>query len=215
MLTVFAGVPAVTLPLGRWDRMTGAASSHERQLERIAEDIEAMRVLGVKAARWDELEAQYRIGKAGIDGLADLLAGAMSDAAELWLPAGVGGHVDHVAARDAGLRAVQANRGARVVLYADFPYVTEHGWPAWLTGGPAEPFLDAAGWLDDELAARDLDAARLEPLVARLDRAESAHKRRIIETYASQLPGLRLGKAQLDCDPTLLAFELAWEYRWR
>ena len=77
------------------------------------------------------------------------IAEHLTSADEVWLPAAIGRHPDHVLARDAGLRAAAAVGHDDVVLYADFPYVISYGWPSWLSRQPADPYLNPEIWLAD------------------------------------------------------------------
>jgi LmbE family N-acetylglucosaminyl deacetylase len=208
--TVFAGVPHAEAPLGAWDRLTGATSSRERQLERLAEDDAAMQLAGARAVRLDELDEQYRDGRAvDVGMLASRLDTLIDGVSEVWLPAGIG-HDDHLAAREAGVAAARRAGHREVVLYADFPHVVPYGWPAWVTGNPAEPYLNIDAWFSDEMRRRGLDPEHLSPEVVRLGTEGAEFKRRLIESYPSQLPALFLDAGHLERDPSLLGFEVLW-----
>lgn len=209
--TVFTALPAAGRPASWWDRLTGAASSVQRQRERLAEDAAAMRLLSATAVHLGAADAQYRDGDPDLGPVIARLTELMAGAREVWLPSAIGGHRDHRFTRDAGLRAAAAAGYRELMLYADFPYVIAYGWPGWVTGRPAATtYLDAAFWLAEEIAGAGLDASRLTPVVTRLSAAQRELKAEIIAAYQSQAPALRLAPDDLAADPAKLDFELAW-----
>ncbi|MHA6762991.1 PIG-L family deacetylase [Streptacidiphilus sp. PAMC 29251] len=210
VVTVFAGLPPVDRPATWWDRLTGATGgSRARQLERLAEDSEALRLLGAKSVHLDQLEELHRDGPPELDAIAAQLADHYAGADGIWLPAGIGGHQDHVLTRDAGLRAAAATGHREVVLYADFPYVISYGWPA-AVSGTAEPLLDADFWLADQIEATGLDPAALTPMAVTLDAAQRVLKARVAAAYRTQAPALGIGPRALAADPSKFDHELAW-----
>ena len=208
--TVFTAVPPADCPASWWDRLTGATDSATRQRERLAEDEAAMRLLSATAVHLGEPDAQYRTGDPDLGGAVERLTGLLAGADEVWLPSAIGGHRDHAFARDAGLRAAAAAGHRDVTLYADFPYVIAYGWPEWVSGQPGPAHLDAAFWLDDQLAGTGLDPSCLTPVVTRLSQAQRDLKAAVIAAYASQAAVLRLSPDDLAADPAKLDFELAW-----
>jgi len=210
VVTVFAALPAFDIPASWWDRLTNATSSRERQQQRLAEDQAAMQLLSARGVYLDQPEALYRNGDPDLDGIAGQLTGLFQTADAVWLPSAIGGHRDHVFARDAGMRAAAAAGHAEVVLYADFPYVISYGWPAWVTRQPADPYLDAAFWLADQLEAAGLDPASLTATVTTLSPQQRAAKADIIAAYCTQATALGLAAADLARDPAKLNYELSW-----
>lgn len=212
VLTVFAGMPASGFTVSLWDRVTGASSSQERQAERLAEDAAVMRLLSARGSYLDEREMQYRQAEPApdIDRLAGRIAEHLTSADEVWLPAAIGRNPDHVLARDAGLRAAAATAHGDVVLYADFPYVITYGWPSWVSGQPADPYLNSEIWLAEQLAAAGFDAPVRSAEVIKLNSAQRATKAEIIATYRTQASVLGLTPAALARDPAKLGFELYW-----
>ena len=210
VMTIFTALPPDGLPASWWDRLTGATSSRERQRERLAEDYVAMRLLSASGVHLDEPEALYRDGDPDLNRTIKLLTGLFQDSGEVWLPAAIGGHPDHIFARQAGLRAAAAAGHSEVVLYADYPYVITYGWPCWVTGGPADPYLDAAFWLTDQLESGGLDPGSLTPTVRRLSPDQRTAKAQIIAAYRSQAPALGLAPADLAADPAKLDYEVCW-----
>jgi hypothetical protein len=212
VLTVFAGMPAPGLKTSLWDRLTGASNSAVRQTERLAEDAAVMSLLSARGSYLDEQEWQYRKAEPApdLDQLAERIAEHLTSADEVWLPAAIGRHPDHVLARDAGLRAAAATGHAHITLYADFPYVISYGWPSWVSGQPADPFLDSEAWLAEEMAAAGLDAPVRSAEVITLSPTQRAVKAEIIAAYRTQASALRLTAAALDSDPSKLDYELYW-----
>jgi len=186
VLTVFAGMPPPEVELSFWDAHTGAANSKDRQIERLAEDAEVMRLMSAQGRYLDELDSQYRPSGEPPD--LDRVAGAIAryfngDSTEAWIPAAIGGHPDHIFARDAALRAALIAGLPEVVLYADYPYVLSFGVPSWLSRRPAEVSLTPG---------------------------QRETKTKIISAYRSQSPALGLGDADLAASPAKLNTELFW-----
>jgi LmbE family N-acetylglucosaminyl deacetylase len=127
VVNVCAGVPPPGPP-ARWDRFTGARDAAERMRERLAEDRVALARAGREAVQLNFMDNQYRAGPIDAAALEQAIADAIGDAAELWAPAGVGAHPDHVQVREAAL-ALRGEGGPPVRLYADVPYVLRSGWP--------------------------------------------------------------------------------------
>jgi LmbE family N-acetylglucosaminyl deacetylase len=209
VVTVFAGLPPTDLDVPRWDRLTGATNVHDRQVARLAEDDAALAVVGARPVRLPLLDGQYRDSAADIGRIAEELPPASEDVREIWVPAAIGGHPDHVAARDGALTAY-GDAGLPIHLYADVPYSIAYGWPRWVTGRAGSPYVDADAWLADELTAVDLDAARLTPAVHRLDDEALARKKRAIACYATQLPVLDDACGRRLSDDDTLRFEVSW-----
>jgi LmbE family N-acetylglucosaminyl deacetylase len=125
VVTVFAGVPAPGTA-GTWDAAQGVARSDEYMTERVADDLEVMAGLGVRAVHLPLLDQQYRTGRLTSRSVARHLQ-RYAEGADVYAPAGFGQHPDHVLVRDAALRAFASM--ASLHLYADLPYAAERGWP--------------------------------------------------------------------------------------
>ncbi|TMR21977.1 hypothetical protein ETD86_13195 [Nonomuraea turkmeniaca] len=210
VITVFAGVPGPEARPSPWDRLTGCDDPIARAVERRREDKAALALAGCLPAHLDFVGASHRDGRP-VDGVAlrEALKAAIvavTSAAEVWIPAGIGGHPDHIAARDAAL-AVTA--GMRRMLYADLPYAARFGWPPWVAAGRPDGPLDVDGWWHAQLDG--LGAGR--PLVCRLDERARAGKRAAIGRYRSQVAALAGGSADDFPDGPTWAFEVAWEIR--
>ena len=210
MLTVFTAAPQADWPLSRWDLLTGASNSRRRQFERYDEDAAALRLFGADGIHLDELEELYRDGEPDLGQAVERMARTFAEAEEVWLPSAIGGHPDHLLARNAGLRAAQRAGRRDVVLYADFPYVHEYGWPARAVGHEVDPCLNVDGWLTLELVKSGLDPAALPLTITKLDAEQRARKTEVIAAYRSQASALRLAPRDLAADPAKLDFELCW-----
>ncbi|MFF4607535.1 PIG-L deacetylase family protein [Streptomyces sp. NPDC001339] len=211
VVTVFAGPPSPATGLTHWDRLTRARSSADRHTARLAEDDRAMSLLGVPFQRLDEVDNQYRQGDLDLDALAGRLADLADGADEVWAPAAVGGHPDHVAVRDAvrtGLR--ERNVEVPVVVYADQPYSLWAGWPTWLTGRPAPGHLDPDYWLDNELAEQCFRPAELIREAVELTADQRRRKSEAVQAYRSQLAALWLDPADTRRWESFLSYEIAW-----
>ena len=129
LVTVFSAAPPDGLGDTDWGVLTRASSSAARHRERLAEDAAAAAVLGCATAYLDQPENAYRGGApADLEAAADAVAPLLPGAAEVWVPAGIGGHPDHRAAREAVLNAVRRlSTPPPVYLYADLPYTIRHG----------------------------------------------------------------------------------------
>lgn len=203
VVNVFDGIPPRGT-LSRWDRVTGAADSGERMRERLEEDRRALALAGRPSVSLGFLEAEYRTGPPP-DELLDALARATAAVDELWAPAGIGGHADHVAVRDWALAAAAA--GGRVRLYAELPYCVVNGWPAWVTGAEPHPYcLPELSW------ERFLpgDGALLTPAAHALDPDEVRLKQRAVDEYRTQVFALDRGPSRLLRIPEVIGHEASW-----
>ena len=99
--------------------------------------------------------------------------------------------------------------GRPVVLYADVPHATQHGWPAWVTGAPADPHLDPEALWSFHLQGTGVDLAALSPRVHDLDPPELERKRAAVEEYRTQVPALEWESGMLS-RPEVLRYEVLW-----
>jgi LmbE family N-acetylglucosaminyl deacetylase len=214
VVTVFAGVPANDVVLTEYDRFTRATSSRERVLTRLVEDDLAMAELGCRVERLDDLDNQYRRDALDEDGLAARLAPLVAPAKEIWAPAAIGNHQDHLATRNAVLSAVRdGGVDCPVFLYADIPYSVHFGWPAWVTGRPEPDYVDVGFWLELQMIDCGLDPERLEAEVFQLDPETRDRKKRAVLAYETQLPALRISPDDPAIWESFLRFEVAWRIR--
>ena len=208
--TLFAGPPPAEVELSEWDLLTGATSSLERYHERLAEDLRANEVVGARAVHLSFPEDQFREGLPDAAGCTAELAALLSEADTVWIPAGVGGHPDHLLARNLALAALPDDARPAVGFYGDFPYITSYGWPSWATGKPSPAYLDAAAWLDVELQKIGLGEDCLTRELVTLTDAERRLKSETVAEYRSQLAGLRLDDAWIGTRPDALHSEVRW-----
>jgi hypothetical protein len=207
VLNVFAGVP----PPGRrtrWEAIIGARDSAERALRRIAEDALALERAGRRAHNLSLLEVKHRPARAaiGLEELDRAVAGEVQSASRVYVPAGIGGHVDHLLIRRYGRALLRG--GMPVTLYAELPYCVFHGWPSWVDGRPADPNRDVdrywASFLDGLPEMPPLRSAEVQ----RLDGPAAESKAEAIRSYETSL---NYGVRRLLSDPEISGFEVRWE----
>jgi LmbE family N-acetylglucosaminyl deacetylase len=189
VVNVCAAVPPAG-PAPPWDRLTGARDAAERMRERLAEDRVALAGAGREAVYLEFLDAHYRADPIDPDALLRALADAVPAASELWAPAGIGAHPDHLQVREAALALSRAG-GPPVTLYAELPYAARNGWPEWVTRRPARDGLD----LDEWLRARLPKGTPVPGERHVLPRAEVRRKLRALRDYGTQWAALNAGRA--------------------
>jgi LmbE family N-acetylglucosaminyl deacetylase len=203
VVNVCAAVPPPGPP-PPWDVLTHARDGAERMRERLAEDATALARAAREAVNLDFLDAHYRHGPLEREALAASISEAAGAARELWAPAGIGGHPDHVAVRDAAL-AVAGPAGPPVHLYAELPYAARRGWPRWVTGRAERRGLDLDGWLQSQLPPGT--AVPGEP--HRLSRAQARRKLRALLEYRTQWDALA-AEGTLE-DRRVLRYEVSFQ----
>jgi LmbE family N-acetylglucosaminyl deacetylase len=149
--------------------------------ERIEEDRAAMSVAECEAVALGFLDDHYRADPIDPDDLIAALVDTVPAARELWSPAGIGGHPDHVQVRAAAL-ALAADGGPPVRLYADLPYAVRHGWPAWVTRRRNRTGIDHDAWWATFLPGGEMPAATRHVL----SRAEMRRKLHALAAYRTQ-----------------------------
>jgi LmbE family N-acetylglucosaminyl deacetylase len=218
VITCFAGAPAGPVR-GRWDERTGTVSAAAALAGRRAEDMRALALTDSEPVHLDLLDEQYREGRnAPLACLVQSLRDHLADAAEIWLPAALGAHPDHVAARDAALAA--ARQGQRVRVYADLPYAGQPGWPIDVTHAPRDLAVECYSLLRGRPGpARQwrstLDGAGVRVdsghrCVRKLTRSQFRRKRHAVHQYSSQLDALRCGPRHPLRERRLFAYEVHW-----
>lgn len=219
VITVFAGLPSRNQPHGDWDKLTRATCARSRAIERLAENDAAMKELGCRAVHLNEADEQHRNRPVDPKRLRRLLEPLLADAAEVWLPAGLGCHQDHLALRDCGLSVLSPigaeqpcrhPHSAAVFLYADVPYAIRYGWPSWIDPSNRRGYLDVNYWLESEMARSGLSSMQLSPFVHELDAAQRERKLAAVKAYQTQLPALRMDGLVAERSVTLLNYELCW-----
>lgn len=212
LVTVFAGPPETVSGRSCWDGITCARSSAERHRERLAEDDRAVQRLGCASLRICEPEIEYRNQSIDLDVLSGQLLAVVQEASEVWLPAGIGQHPDHIAAREAGLRAIRAASPVPAVfLYADLPYAIEYGWPSQVTGEPKPLFVDPDFWIEQELIHAGLSTQSLKAKTFEIGSVTRRHKEGAMLCYRTQLAALHLTPADRYRWEACLRYEIAWE----
>lgn len=187
VVTVFAGLPDPGRPTGDWEVACGVPDPRGLAVLRRAEDTAALASCGAGWAHLDHVDSAHRPpGSVHRSVVADL-ATRCRDADEVWLPAAIGGHPDHLAAARAGLEAAG---GRRVVMYADQPY-TAHWYPPPANGGQDDPEA-LRRWLA-ALVGASLYTPAEQPRARRLDPGALAGKRAALRCYITQLRGLGTG----------------------
>jgi LmbE family N-acetylglucosaminyl deacetylase len=193
-----------------WDRIVGVPDSEALFAARIEEDAEALALAGRTAHNLPFLEIQYRRGKP-FPSWADIdreIAGRVPAAARVLAPMTIGTvHPDHALLRAYALEL--ALQGHDVSLYADVPYSTVYGWPAWVTGSDPDPHLDV-----DAYWAPSFDGAPVAPRegrVTRLDDEVAARKLEAMRAYRTQFPSLDRGPIGNVSNPEVHRYEVMWE----
>jgi LmbE family N-acetylglucosaminyl deacetylase len=196
VVTVCTGAPPDGTAPADWDRLTGAADAVSRVRERLVEDDRALAVLGVEATtRLDFPDAQHIArpeDRPAHDELVAALRPHLAGVAQVWVPAAVGGHLDHLAARDAAVAA--ADPTADLHYYADVPYSLGFGWPD----------VDAGIW------RTPAEAARLTRTIHPLDHDAQRRKVAAMACYPTQLPALDPDGALTRGDPEVVGYEVSW-----
>ena len=197
VITVFAGLPPAGARLESWDRITGAADPRSRMEERRREDRRALALAGREPVLLDFLEQPYRETEPAVAELASAIATHVARHALVYAPAAIKRHPDHVLTRAAAL-----SLGVDVGLYAELPYATRFGWPAWMTGRE-DGDVDIDAYWGAYLDGR--------PTALPLSLAQRRSKLRAMRTYRSQFAGLDGGPQRRLSHPALLAFEARWD----
>ena len=209
VINVFAGAPAGLPAPAWWDEYTGATDSGERVRERIEEDRRALALAGREPTNVGLLDEQYREHAQPLEQLVEQIARRLPPEAEIYAPAALTDHADHMLVRAAALELRTA--GADVSLYADLPHATVHGWPAWVVGArtPATKDLAAAVWAR-VLATTGLAAGELTPSVRALDPEKHARKLAAVQMYRTQVTALQEFADRPLTDREALGYEVVW-----
>jgi LmbE family N-acetylglucosaminyl deacetylase len=205
VITVCGGIPDESVAASDWDASTGFRSAAAAGVARRAEDIAAQESIGAGYTHLDLLDEPYRTESVR-DALAVRLPSLLAGADEVFLPAGFGGHGDHVMCRDVALSVIDWSAGAAVRLYADLPYAAD--WPGW--GRPeAASMLDTTGWAEDTRFAADLHRIG-QPEVHVVDGEAWDVKLDALLCYRSQISPLTMEHGPYLAHPGPLRHELVW-----
>jgi hypothetical protein len=207
VLNVFGGSPDGHRGDGWWDMLTRAAGSVERVRERHAEDREALALAGRAPENLGFLDGQYRHAEQQVEPIVEAIAAAVDGDALLLAPAALDAHRDHRLVRAAALAL--RDRGHRVALYADVPHANVYGWPAWVSGGAEDPYLDPGVVWQATMNGTGISLAELDPEVHTLDDAAAAAKREAVQRYRTQVPALDAQYSVLR-RPDVLRYEVVW-----
>ena len=188
-----------------WDRLTGAHDRAERMRERLEEDRDALREAGCEGIQLGFLDDQYRAAPLDEQELMAAIEEAVPEASELWAPAGIGAHRDHVQVRDAAL-GLGERGGPTLRLYAELPYAARHGWPATITRRRTGQSLAIEDWWAAFLPA-GVDSS---PTIQPLSRREARRKARALALYRTQLPALGMGAVRQLTLPGRLRYEVSF-----
>jgi LmbE family N-acetylglucosaminyl deacetylase len=193
-----------------WDRAIGFKDSALLFASRLAEDAEALALAGREPHNLPFLELQYRRGKR-IPGWAEIdaaITARVPAASHVFAPLSlVVVHPDHRLLRE--YATALARQGLPVTLYADSPYCTQHGWPAWVSGEQAPENLDV-----EAMWAPSFDGLPVEQRagrVVKLDEAARAAKLAAMRTYRTQFPSLDRGPVGQLSNPAIHGFEVFWD----
>ena len=210
VVNVFAGVPPADADAW-WDRQCGIADSAAHVRTRIAEDRAAIATLGRRTINLPLLDGQYRGRRPQpLDEAREALRAQVDVASAVYGPAGLGGHEDHLLARDLTLSL--ARDGVPAWLYADYSYCVRGGWPTWVD--PEDGRAEGDEQQQAELADVPVDPAR--PEVRRLDAATRRHKRDVMRRYRTQFEMIERVEPDWQIerrppsDDRLLRFEVVW-----
>jgi hypothetical protein len=208
VVNVFAGEPPAGA-LGWWDRLVGSSDSATAVRTRIEEDRQALALAGRTAVNLPFLDSQYRQGDQAPGEIVEALRRVLVAGTRIYAPASLGDHHrDHTAVRTAAL-ALRAE-GANVVLYADVPHATLHGWPRWVLGGSSSGADPAAERWASQLETTGIPVERMDATAHRLPAEDHACKLDAVLTYGSQIAPLQQVFGSSLEDPQLLGFEVDW-----
>ncbi|HEV7584969.1 MAG TPA: hypothetical protein VGO14_04230 [Solirubrobacteraceae bacterium] len=208
VVNVFAGIPPAG-QTGVWEAVGGLVDTSARACERMAEDGRILSRAGRAPVNLPLLDVEYRRQAQSTTGLQELdreLTARIHSASRVYVPAGIGGHADHMLVRRYGRLLLRT--GMPVVLYAELPYCVFHGWPSWVDGSASEPRRDVdAYWQSFLTGVPEMPPLR-SALVERLDAVAAAAKRAAIGDYELSL---NYAVRRMLADPQVHGFEVRWQ----
>lgn len=207
VVNVFSGIPRRGL-VTRYDRLVGAKESAALFEERVEEDREALALAGRAPCGLGFLERQYRDGPVDRAAVATAIESVIPACSELVLPAGIGGHEDHVAVRDVGFEL--ACGAVPITLYAELPYAIHKGWPHWVTGDDPDPHLDPGSDWDFYLQTAPCPGEALRASARTLTDTEADEKLTALKTYRTQFSSLNSGAIDRFGNPAIRRYEVFW-----
>jgi hypothetical protein len=206
VVNLFAGVPQPGRR-GTWEAILGLGDSAERARARMREDERALARAGRVPVNLPLLDADFRAGRRSppLEQLDRHLADFVERASHVYVPAGIGSHVDHLLARRYG-RALLAG-GMPVSLYAELPYCIFHGWPAWVDGSSPTPGRDVDAYWRSFLGSVPEMPPLHDGVVVRLDPVRASEKLEAIGCYEASL---NASARQLLAHPPFHSIEVHW-----
>lgn len=212
--TLCTASPSADTALSNYDRLTRSSDSSGRYGERRAEDLAVAAAGGWRSFHYGLVDLPYRRSDRDLDpgGIARRLLAAVKvgHVSELWIPAGIGGHHDHILTRSVGVE-LQAILQSPLHLYADLPYATNFGWPGWITGAPDPAYLDIDAawrrWLPPEVDVRG------DATIHRLDKEAQERKLEACAGYRTQFAVSDSGPSRLLSHPERIPLEVSWRMR--
>ena len=127
VVTVCGGAPPRGRAVREWDADSGFGDGREAARRRALEDRRACAVTGARRIRLRHRDGPYRQRRLRGRVLRAAVERLLGDGGVLWLPAGIGGHPDHLDVRAALLPLARVLPASRVRVYADLPYAGESG----------------------------------------------------------------------------------------
>ena len=210
VVNVFAGVPSRD-SLVHWDRLCGADRSAVFVECRLAEDREALQLVGREPVNLPLLAKSYRRPHQAptFRRLDAALTRELQEVSLVYAPAVLGTvHPDHLLVRSYALAL--ARSGVPVQLYADLPYAVTFGWPHWVTEESPDPHLDVDVHWQATAARLPSVGERERAHVVRLSSKQAQTKLAAIRTYRTQFPMLNRGPIGLLTNPKIHGFEVFW-----
>jgi LmbE family N-acetylglucosaminyl deacetylase len=204
---------ALSPPAGtssHWDALAGEPDSRKQFTARIEEDGRALALAGRTPHNLPFLELGYRRGKPvpGWSAIDREIAARVRAASRVLAPMTIGTlHPDHALLR--GYALALAQQGHAVTLYADIPYAAVYGWPAWVTGDDPDPHLDVDAYWAASFAGTPVEPRSAR--VVRLDEQAAARKLEAMRAYATQFPSLDRGPVGAISKPEIHRYELFWD----
>jgi LmbE family N-acetylglucosaminyl deacetylase len=207
VVNVFAALPAPG-HRGSWELVAGLEDSRARARVRIDEDSLALSLAGRRPRNLPLPEARHARASSRPDAgdIDAALTGELPAASRVYVPAGIGGHSDHLLTRLYG-RALCA-AGFPVAAYAEFPYCIFHGWPAWVDGSEPDPARDAERYWQSFLSGLPELVTLREGEVTRLP-ADSAQRK--LEAIGCYRLSLNHAVRRMLADEDFHGIEVRWE----
>lgn len=207
---VFAGLPHAG-EVAHHDRLAGARDSAAHMTRRLHDDRAVLGRGGRTPRNLPFLARAYRHGRpepsfAALDGE---LVGRASAVSSVYAPAALGTpHPDHELVRAYALRLARA--GMPVWLYADLPYCTVYGWPAWVSDGHADPSVDVDEYWRGSAGEAEAVVTRSRATIVRLSTGAATEKLAAMRAYGAEFAVLDRGPVGQLSNPAIHSYEVFW-----